>query len=130
MSATSADKTGSLIKHDWACWTLLLVLALGACGKETSHPAQIVGTWAIEEADMTGSLTLSADNSFTAKTNDGTLAGTWKIEDDRLIGTVSTSTIPSITQGYSWSNVIVEVSNDSLALMSRAGKTENYHRVR
>lgn len=78
---------------------------------------------------MAGTLSLNPDKSFVADTSDGVLSGTWRLEGDRLVGTVEDSTIFSISKGYSWSNVVKNVSENRLALQNRSGEVERYRRV-
>lgn len=130
MFATSTNKSSALKKCSVLLTAQTLVWVLAACGENVTQPELITGLWQIEQQGMAGTLRLNTDNSFTADTSDGTLTGTWKVEEDRLIGVVDESTVPNITQGYSWSNVIVEMSEERMILMNRAGNTENYQRVR
>jgi hypothetical protein len=129
MFVTSTSKTSVLKKWSVLLATQILVWALAACGENVTQPEVITGVWQIEQEEMAGTLRLNTDNSFAADTSDGTLTGTWKIEGNRLLGTVDESTVPNIAHGYTWSNVIVEISEERMILMNRAGNAENYLRV-
>jgi hypothetical protein len=122
----SAIKTAGLLPLS----LLILLLALPACSKAPPQASDIAGTWEIVETDMSGTLVLRPDGTFTADTNAGVLEGTWKIEDDRLVGMVSKSTVPNISMGYSWVSVVDHLSDAKLALTNKSGETESYKRVK
>ncbi len=109
---------------------LILLVALPGCSKAPPQASDIGGMWEIEESSTSGTLALRPDATFTADTDAGKLSGTWKIEGDRLVGTVSRSTVPGISEGYSWASVISDWSKNKLDLTNRSGETEHYHRVK
>lgn len=109
---------------------LVVSAALWACDKGTPTRDQLAGVWEIQQQGMSGTLTLNADKTYTAVTNDGTLSGAWQVSEDRLTGTVADSTIPQLAAGYTWTSIIATVSASELTLRNRAGEIEEYRRVR
>jgi hypothetical protein len=106
----------------------------------SSQENQLVGTWEQSDSGDSVVLTLHSDGTFVAQVEKGMLggilveygnaSGTWKVGDGRFIGRVTESTIGLVKVGHTWSDEIVQVSNNRLVLRPQSGEVEEYKRTK